>query len=114
MKEQQIGLVTILRDRYYDDVLVPAGTYPVLKAGSEIFWRMDGYPATQEETKIERLGDGLFGIWPGGDMVTSAVAVKHESKRFSASQFSALLELPLCQPGEEQRLSFSLSEDYHG
>jgi hypothetical protein len=108
MDTLQIGTVTLLRDRVYGEVSVPAGTYPIIKNNNIIYFQMVGYPIIPASS-FERHGDGLFS-WSDEDRLSGTKLVDVKSKSWTWEDFIKLLQDPLCLPGEEQRLEINLHE----
>jgi hypothetical protein len=110
---EQVGTVEILRLRNYpldassDSVLatqalVEPGTYPVYRKCDAYCWLMTG----RINERTAKIGDGLFEM-NAGDKPTG-LPVQFPSPVFGQQQFAEFLQKPACQPGPEQRLSFTL------
>jgi hypothetical protein len=107
----QIGTVTILRDRKYEDIIVPTGSYPVYVENGAIYWEMEGYSSVWEgEARFERVepGSSLFLVYPPqGDVITGTKPVPIRSREYSVDEFALFLETDiLCRRGPERRLVF--------
>lgn len=107
--KSQIGTVTLLRDRLYGEVSVPAGIYPVYHDDSGVYWEMQGYLSSIEEG-IESLGEGTLLINPYHDVIISSDPVEFPSKTFEVEDFRRFITSdPLCVEGPAQRLQFNLT-----
>lgn len=106
----QIGTVTILRDRKYEEVVVPSGTYPVYLDQGSIYWEMEGYRSKWEgEARLERLWPGSFKVYPArGDVIIDTTPVKVCSAKKSIDDFDLFIQTDvLCRRGPERRLVFT-------
>jgi hypothetical protein len=115
-KWKRVGTVEVLRQRVYaidpnngdrggTEVVVEPGPYPVYRKCDAYRWMMRG----RVNERNEKIGDGLF-ILHAGDR-PAGPKVKFPSRTFGAEQFAELLEEPVCQPGPEQRLRFSIDSE---
>lgn len=111
---ERVGVVQILALRIYPldpngqqgplstSVAVEPGHYPVYRKFDAFCWVMDG----RINERMEKLGDGLFGIG-GGDSPTG-LPVSFPSRTYGIDEFRELLADPVCQEGPQQRLRFTV------
>jgi hypothetical protein len=110
----QVGTVELLALRLYPidphatgalhtEVAVEPGVYPVFRKYDAYRWVMRG----KINERNEKIGDGLYALY-GYDRPTGP-EVEFSSPTFGAEQFAELLAEPVCQPGSQQRLRFTLS-----
>lgn len=116
MEWEQVGTVEILRGRVYPIdphggdhalstfVFVEPGVYPVYRKFDAYLWLMRG----RINERHAKIGDGLFEM-SNGDKPTG-VEVQFPSQTFGAEQFAEFRADPICQPGPEQRLVFTINE----
>lgn len=105
----QIGSVTILKDRKYGDIVVPAGSYPVYSEDGKIFWEMEGFDSVWEgEARIEPIEPGMFMVHPArGDVITGTKPQTVRSRVYSTDELAEFVETDiLCRKGPERRLVF--------
>lgn len=107
----QIGTVTLLQDRVYEDVSVPAGTYPVYRDDDSVYWEMQGYPSSVVGG-FERVGEGMFMLSPQHDVIVSPNPIEYQSVTFEVAEFQYFITSdPLCVRGSAQRLQFNISSE---
>jgi len=116
MTAQRIGTIEILRVRVYpldfeatnptrSEVVVEPGVYDLFSDGMTTYWMMRG----RLNNRIERMGDGLFGMRNGDG--PSDIEVVFPSQRFGPDEWRDLLAEPMFTEGDpEQRMRVTLVE----
>ncbi len=111
----QVGTVEILRDRVYPldptsegplatSVYVEAGTWPLYQRHGVTRWLMTG----RINERHEKIGDGLFMFHSENDNPVG-LEVRFPSRAYGPEQLAELMAEPLCQPGPDQRLRFTIA-----
>lgn len=116
MEWEQVGTVEILALRIYPldpagepgplrtMIAVEPGVYPVYRKFDAYLWLMRG----RINERVAKIGDGLFEVNAGDE--PTGVEVQFPSPVFGAEQFAEFLADPLCQPGPDQRLVFTIND----
>ena len=112
MSWKQCGTVEILRPRVYDldpdafrgtSVFVEPGIYPLYRNVDVYAWVMTG----RINERLERMGDGLFGLHQGDRPV--GLAVQFPSRSMSLAEINDMLADPVMS--SRLRIEWSESKD---
>lgn len=116
---RQIGTVELLTPRIYNvdsselvpknfktEIAVPPGKYPVYSDGWSHYWMVTGKITHRG---MHRMGDGVFSTMDSDYVDVTSPDVTVPSKIFGPDEFADFLKNdPVCQPGLQQRLVFTL------